>query len=429
MIKLTLPVILFLSISTPGFSKTFPGYYLDKNGDSIHCDFQFKDWTVTPEALTVTVNNNILNLQPADISGFGVYGYGDYISREISYHPGNYSSLNAPDIFSDKITTKHSFLKRVVPGKYTLYELAETAHSYFFVSENSSDLTELVYRVKKTGMTIEEDNAYKKTIFSFFSKENLAADFSTDITKGSYTSRSIGSLFRKLNEKVTGVNYKSSKRGITQMDVFVGGIDNKFPTSIDGFYSAPTNKFDGSSGITGGVGVIYFTPGNFRRFAVGATLGYNQYSTEFSKEDSIVDFTSIYNNRTTKYKENFTLGNKVLMVDLFGMYFINPLDKVKVYLKAGFNTNIAIDKENDIDIYYTSATTGVRNGNIPISATANGRRRIDTRKLYYNIHGGLGLNAGSHKLEFTYYTPGVLNTPYLFKIKMMGVYYYYTIIK
>src|SRR5687767_5559374 len=104
--RLTLPVVLFMFISSSIEARDFPGYYITLNGDTVRCDFQFKDREVTPDFITVHTGGNATKLYPADISGFGIYGYGDYKTREISYHKGNYSSLDAPDTFSDSITRK-----------------------------------------------------------------------------------------------------------------------------------------------------------------------------------------------------------------------------------------------------------------------------------------------------------------------------------
>ncbi|MBL7698619.1 MAG: hypothetical protein JNK79_10680 [Chitinophagaceae bacterium] len=418
---------LFSFLSTSPF-KNISGYYLNTNGDTVHCEFKFKDWNITPQLLEVSANGKFITLTPVEIKGFGVYGYGDYISREINYHSGNYSPLNAPDVFSDLVTTRHSFLKRVAPGKYALYELVESSHTYFFVEEDDL-IKELVYRVKKVGMDILEDDTYKKEIFAYFSKERLGAEYSTDITNLTYNSRSIVPLFRKLNEKISGVKYKPVRRDKTEFDVFLGAVDNTFPTSIGGRYSEANNKFDGSTSVSGGVSVVYFAPGQFRRVAIGASLAYNSYNRAFIREDSIVNFTSIYNNRTTKYVEVFSMKNHLLMLDLFGMYFVNPLNKVKVYVKGGFNTNIGLNSRNEIYVDYASRTTGVRNGTIAIDDSETGQVIIATRKLYFNIHGGLGLNSGKHKVEFNYYTPGVMNVNLLFKVKMMSVYYYFTLSK
>ena len=109
--RLTLPFVLSIFISSVIQARDFPGYYITLKGDSVRCEFQFKDWEVTPDFISVRSETTTSTLYPADISGFGIYGYGDYKSYAINYHKGNYSSLDAPDTFSDSITRKHSFVK------------------------------------------------------------------------------------------------------------------------------------------------------------------------------------------------------------------------------------------------------------------------------------------------------------------------------
>jgi len=418
---------LSIFIYCTGYSRDFPGYYINKNGDSIRCFFKFNDWEITPDAVVVTANNTTSTFTVADIIGFGIDGYDDYKSAKISYHKGNYTLLNAPDNFSDSITSKLSFLKILVKGKYTLLELAESSKSYLFIHEHDGEVTELVYRVKRTNMDIEEDNAYRYQIFNLFSKERIAHEYSNHITKSSYTSRSIKPLIKKLNTRVTGITYAKKKEEIA-VDLFIGGIDHKFPTAFDGMYTTG-NRIDPVKSISGGANFLYFIPSRFKRFSVGLSAGYSSYSHSFTKSDSIVDFVSINNHRTTTYTEHQSLENKVIMVNLYGMGILNPHNKVTVYLKGGFNTNFILGSKNSIDIAYTSQTKGVRNGNVPVEGSSEGVKRIPTYGLYYNLNGGIGLNAGNHKLEFIYYTPGVLDPVYKFKLKMIGVYYYFTIIK
>src|SRR5829696_6173722 len=118
--RLTLPLVILMLMSSAIEARDFPGYYVTLQGDSVKCEFQFKDWEVTPDFINVHSGITALKLYPADISGFGIYGYGDYKTYEISYHKGNYNSLDAPDTWSDNITRKYSFLKILLTGRYSL---------------------------------------------------------------------------------------------------------------------------------------------------------------------------------------------------------------------------------------------------------------------------------------------------------------------
>jgi hypothetical protein len=409
-------------------ARDFPGYYVTLTKDTVKCDFQFKDWEVTPDFVTVRSGNTASKLYPADILAFGIYGYGNYKTYDISYHKGNYISLDAPDTFSDSITRKHSFVKMLVTGKYSLYELTESSHAYYFYTVNDSAISELKYRIKRVGMNLKTDDTYKKTITELFAAEASAQLNNNKITKIAYSSRDIVPLFRTLNEQVSGEKTVRKKRKLTQFDLFIGGLSHQFPTAVDGMYSGRLNEFDGTQSITGGLNFQWFVPANFRRLAVGASLAYSKYKAETSGTDSIKFYGSINNYRNTGYTENFKLNNTVLMLDIYSQYIFNPLNKVNVYAKGGIVTNFAIGGSQNILVNYNSSTTGVSTG-VPVSYEQSGVKTIEMRKTYYNVHAGLGLIAGSHKLEYTYYTPGILNGAYGFKMKMMGVHYYYTIIK
>ena len=410
-------------------ARDFPGYYVKTNGDTIHCKIQYDDRETTPLFINVKENGTVLKFFASDISAFGVEGFGDFRSYEVQYHKGNFTALEAPDTYNDSIVTKHSFVRVLVTGKYSLFELKESVRAYYFLSEKKGELRELVYRVKRVGMKIEEEQTYKRTISDLFSRENVAQNQKTGISEAAYLSRDLVRLVQMLNKNTSTGKVSSKKPGLLQFDVFLGGINSEFPTSVDGKYSTVSTTFNGTSTITGGVNLQYYLPSNFRRIAVGVSAGFNQYSTQLDRADSIGQYGSANFYHWTKYNEHFTLKNKVITIDLYGMYILNPHNKVKTYLKAGFNTNLSIEKTRGIYITYSSTNRSVRNGNPPQDWTDEGTKQIPLQKNYYNIHAGGGLNFNNHKLEFTYYTPGVLDSDYIFKVKMIGVYYYYTVFK
>lgn len=424
-LALTLCVLIFSKVD----GRDFPGYYLKNNGDTIHCNIQYDDREATPNFIAVRVMDSVLKFFPHDISGFGIDGFGDYRSYEVNYHKGNFTALEAPDVFNDSIETRYSFVKVLVAGKYSLFELKESIRAYYFVSENGGQLQELIYRVKRVGMKIEEEKTYKTFLSDLFIKENILFNRENDISKSGYFSRDIVPLILKLNGNTSESKLISKKARLLQFDIFLGAINTEFPTSVDGKYSVQSNTFSGSSTISGGVNLQYFVPTNFRRIAVGISAGFNQYDTELNRADSIGQYGSANYYSWTKYNERFTLKNKVIMIDLYGMYIVNPHNKVKAYLKAGFNTNFSIEKNSVIHISYTSSNRSVRNGNPPQDWTDQGVKIIPLRKTYYNAYAGGGVNFNNHKLEFKYFTPGVLDADYLFKVKMLGVYYYYTVFK
>lgn len=418
-------IVLFLSLhSLQAFSRTLPGYYLSKNNDTVRCEFKLKDWDVTPRSVEIVHDGRPSTLTAADINGFGVYGVGDYVSREISYHKGNYTSLEAPDVFSDKITTQRSFLQLAVPGKYSLYELKEPYHTYFFV-EDANGLNELVYRVKRSNMIIEQDNTFRKQIFAYFTKEVLANEFVSDITNSVYERRSIVPLFRKLNEKISGVKYAPQRKGRFAVDVYVGGVYTQIPKLFDGKFTQDVIKYKDATSLAGGLTLMYHGSGHFVRTAVGLSLGYNKFSSEAMNEDSIMEYRSIYNNETTQYRERYTLKNSSVMMDVFGMYFLNPADRMKVYLRAGVLTNI---RSTEFGATYVSSITGTRNGT-PYTKSDNQSGSFEENRLYFNAHAGIGLNVGRHKLDFNYYTPSQLDYALPFKARMMSVFYSYTLTK
>ena len=69
-------------------------------------------------------------------------------------------------------------------------------------------------------MEVQEDNSYRYQLFNIFSNERIAQEYSSNITKSTYTSRSIVPLIKKLNTRVTGIKYPRNKDELA-FDLFI----------------------------------------------------------------------------------------------------------------------------------------------------------------------------------------------------------------
>jgi hypothetical protein len=304
--KRLLTLFLILVVSHVAYSnpKFFPGYYIELNGDSIVCKIEYLDWAMNPENVVVETSDGKRNFGASEIKGFGVFGYCDYRAATITYHKGFISGSILPEDFSDKVETKEYFLKTLVAGYYSLYELSLPERAYYFISENDGIISELVYRVKKNETHVIEDQQYKQTLFALLNKEGIQTDNFVIVNRALYNNSDIRPLIIKLNVKHTGINtvYARPKSKHIEFGVYVGGLLNSFPTAITGAYSKD-NKVNSSVAATGGINFLYNLPFRFNSVAFGLSIGYLQYSFTINRAGTDSYYESANYNETITYSE------------------------------------------------------------------------------------------------------------------------------
>jgi hypothetical protein len=193
------------------------------------------------------------------------------------------------------------------------------------------------------------------------------------------------------------------------------------------------NKFNSYFSLSGGANLLYSIPRKFNRFKLGFSAGYNKYKGEIKKAGTNYDYFSINANDTAKYTEDITTSNSFILVNLCGMYIINPLNKMKFFAKAGLSYNFSTTRNNSLYTNYTYTRTGVRNG-IPYTPESGRQQEVFLQSVGANFAdfvGGTGIIYGRHKLEIAYMPAANLsdsgNTP--FKLGSMAVYYYLSLFK
>jgi hypothetical protein len=406
-------LLLFLtSISTAAFSnfKLLPGYYIEKNGDSVRCTIDYKDWNNNPEIIQVEVNNEKRTLGVSDIIGFGIVGFGDYKAATISYHTNPISGLRIPENFSDSVETRRVFLRMLVKGPYTLYELVTSERFYFFLGERDSTIYELVYRVKQKNMVFNEDQQYKNVLSDIFINEGILDRHQNRINLSTYNSSDIRSLVEILNESRTGVKTKKIGTKLFQVDLFAGAIINSFPSILGGRYA--TASFNSSTSFSGGINFMYSIPNNFKALKFGFSVGYDSYSASTSRSGTLIDSSSPNNIHSFNFTETYAVSNKYMMLpNIYVLYLLNPTNKINFYLRAGFCLSIAFGRGIDVQSNF---------GQYNIS--------ISEKVPYFNA--GFGVLAGRNKLDILYYPASQASTTTgaPFKVGMIGAYYYFTVL-
>ena len=440
--KQSLLLLFLFCISQAGYSnpKLFPGYYIDLKGDTVRCNIEFNDWNLNPKTIRLQAGNELKEFGPEDIMGFGVTGYSNYVSARVSYHTNPISGPDLPAIYSDSVVTKASFLQVLETGPYSLYVLIFPQRIYLFNSSPDRPISELVYRVKMDNDSLQEDQSYKQQLVNLLMNEGLSEKYFGQVSKFSYNSSQIASLFRILNGTHTRVWTKKKSDGDFQIELFVGAIRNSFPTSFDGVYSK-SNQFDPSYSPSGGINFLYSIPGHFKAFKVGISVGYDGYNNMIKRSGSFYHAESVNFYYTTTYNETITAKRSMLLSNIYVMWLLNPLSKVKVFVKAGLNYNFSMGTNSDVVSTYTASIQGIKNGNVPFQDSTNTSSTLYSLKTGYlaPVFSG-GIISGRSKLEFAYWPPVSVSYPLdvtsgntssstFFKFGSLGIFYYFSLFK
>jgi hypothetical protein len=396
----------------PAYSngKLLPGYYIQPAGDTIACNIDFEDWYVNPKTVHAEAGGRDLRFGPGDIKGFGITGYGDYVSATVSYHLNEIARPNLPEQFSDSTNTEECFLKVLEKGRYALYELVLPNRFYYYIGDTDGRITELVYRVVQKDLEINEDLTYKVQLSALFTKEGLLQQYQHRISYAHYNGPSILSLVGLLNGGRGGSVpiARTAKQKLVELSLFAGGALESYPLAVKGQVPVPT-KFSSSLVPTGGVNLEFILPNHYRSVRVGLSASYLQYSGSDSKSGSYVNPN---NGVTYGYSEKLHFKRSDLLATVYGSYAWFFATDTRVFVKAGIVTHMKV-----------SGDAGILSDNLYYGET------VSFNNIFFQWTGAIGVGAGRSKLEAAYFLPAHISTTEgkPFKIAMAVLSYYYTI--
>lgn len=314
----------------------FPGYIIENNGDTGFCKIDFKDWVFNPEEISTETGAGITKRTVHNISGFSVQGYHNYEAIDITYHESSISDDFLPLEYSNETKTKRVFLKVLCKGEYTLFQYEDSKRVYFFYRSGNGKIEELLYRVKKRDLLIEEDISYKHTIQVLFIEEGLYAENKQKIENMSYINPSMVSIFSILNRQENHDNSQANnKSNKLALEIFAGILLNNLSDNIDyGLQTIP--DFRNEVSYAAGMNFVFYIPSRFQRIGLGISTGISNLKAS----ESIVDMSTTVTGGSGNYYTNITTRNSNLNVtrlflDLNLRYRINPLDKVNIFVRGG----------------------------------------------------------------------------------------------
>jgi Outer membrane protein beta-barrel domain len=406
--KLLLATVIFLSAKIYGQSVLLDGYYVNLSADTVKCKIYFKDWNRNPELITVEDGNGKKELSFADMTAFGIPGTDEFVKKTVSVHTNPIGGF-LPDKYSDELKETTVFLKKLVDGSYSLYELKTDKRIYFFIQQAGGEIQELVYRKKQTDTQLLEDEQYKNLLILLVTQNGLPDWVESKANTVTYDSNRLTEIVNLLNGSGNSSLKKPGGKKAISFEAYAGGLIYLFPSGIQDVHDEQI-KLKSAFSPAIGLAFTYLFPSRFNRLGITLSIGYSSFKSSFTKTDSINTVNSPAWYYTTNYHEKISIKGSYIKPAISVIYILNPLSKTKFYLKAGAVYNIAL-KEGLVRVDYSANTTGVRNGNIPISSAENySTPYIDLNSAWINISTGAGVSIGRHRFEAEYAMPTNLST-------------------
>lgn len=441
MLTKAVPILLclFLTFSQKTFSNTnyIPGYYIANTGDTVICEIEYKDWYHNPERILVQEKGAQKSFGPNDIRGFGATGYPDYQSANISYHPGPIQGNDLPKEFSDKVDTQVCFLRVLVNGPYSLFELSLAERSYLFASQPGTSPKELVYRVKQVDMEVVPDEQYKNVLADFCLKEGIGDQESGTIRKLTYSRIGLTSLVNRLNEARTGhktivIAKPGERTRILQVDIFGAALFQTYPSGFFTKFGSAT--LPSSFSPAGGISLHFVFPAHFNAFSLGIGAGYSTFqsrTTNSGGKRAGVLSNSWYD--SAYYKETVSVSNAQLMTKIYVMYLFKPSGKLQFYAKAAADLDFLLKPQGNLYTEWSADYIAYHSTNPPYPDGSYSAKTplITFAKSAFGAEIAAGCQLGRSKLEVIYKLPVELadDTQPTFKLNTLGLYYYYTVFK
>ncbi|HEV2483714.1 MAG TPA: hypothetical protein VGS79_28810 [Puia sp.] len=437
-----LTILLFLCVhSAYSNGRFYPGYYIDKNGDSVACTIEYNYWYRNPGSIVVMVGNTKKTLGPADIRRFRVTGYDEYQSASVTYHLNPRGGQDLPLQYSDETATRDCFLRVMIRGTYSLFELTFADRGYFFISEQGGPMRELILRAKTADDVMVLDEQYKSVLSEMMTREHISDQ---DIVHLKYTPGKLAFVVNRLNQahggsQTVAIAPKGPKTKPLRMEIFAGGMLNTFPSTYETVYG--TGKMGSTFSPEFGLGLRYNLNRRFSAFSVGLSLGFSTFSahsTQNGNADTKVLSPGVWYD-STNYSESQTVSNSMLMTNLYVMYTFTQWAKGNLYARVGIDVNYLLNAgDSSGKAYLTSNYTqtsfvhyfgfaptpdGSGQGSVPLI-------HLVSRAVCYNFSAGAAFDR--QRIELTYCTPMQLargGRGLSFTMGSFGLTYYYSILK
>ena len=317
------------------------GHYLDENGTKFEGYIKNMDWKNNPtkfEFKTSTDSSSkTISLSEASefyVSGMTFKKYSVKIDRS-SNELDKLSSNKQPQ-FKEEVL----FLKLAVMGKLNLYSYHDKNTSRYFMAEDQTIPTQLVYKkYRRSSVEIASNNLYR---------QQLAQAMKCDAIKNNrfeqleYTKKSMIKIFQDYNLCIDpSVTYKKeSRKGVYRLSVRPGVSFNSYNLSSSyGYIKEDVVTFETMIGFRLGAEIEHIFPFNKNKWSILTEPTFNIFQGDAVDKDELpssIKYTSFE-----------------LPIGLRHYFFLN--DNNKIYLNANimlvfpFNSSMSLEDQKDFE--------------------------------------------------------------------------------
>ena len=332
LIKSLLPAFFALILSTQSFSqkKTFEGYYIGKNGDTVKGIFpSYTQWSKSPakvdfvpSAATTRIQLTTENCRKFYIENFDTYlsFTGHRMINPIEFD----EAVNLKDSigFADRLVPVTAFARLVgKTGNCEIYLLSDNIRNNFYYRLNDEPLQELKFKMYYDQGRVNEVNEYRQQLNGILKNEIEKWKIPADLAKLEYNEESISGLI----EKLTPVQKRKAKVK-SPLDGFLAGAGvsvNLFRVSGDKTIAEVMTKYKISLSPLLSIGYFSSISRNFNRFFVYPHV--NLFNYKNSGDVTVDVFKKISTFRTSLV---------VAPIVNVGANIVNT-DKLKYFLSFG----------------------------------------------------------------------------------------------
>lgn len=332
-------LLLTLLLSQTIFSQiTFEkGYFINNQNQKIDCFIKNIDWLNNPEMFNYKLHEKDAErtANPKEVKEFGIENEFKFVSRKVKIDNSS-SQLSLLSNNKDfDFVEETIFLKVLIDGKASLYELIKPNFSKYFYSINNNEIEQLLFKEYKSDNFIVKNEEFKKQLFRDLKCETISIP---DVNSISYRIKDLTKFFIEYNNcnKIVYENYIQKKN----KQIFNFSIRGRFnPSSIKITNTNILNyKTDFNNVVSFGFGVEaeYILPFNKNKWSI---------ILEPTYQTTTADGTGSRGNVTLKYSSiEIPIGVRhYLYLNDNSKLFMNG----SIYFDNSFNSGIYF-KDTDV---------------------------------------------------------------------------------
>lgn len=335
--SLCFPFLLLLN--SLGYSQVVfeQGYLIKINGDSIPCLIKNPDWKKNPQQFEYKLTNED-QIQTGDMENTTAFGIGrevKFVTKEVDVD-GSSDQIKDLDLDrAPRFTRKKVFLRVLLEGRGSLYELDTRDNIRFYILAENGQLAPLVYKAYQVpGRGV----AYNYTYRSQLNKEMACGSSAATIQDLKYDRTELMNYVREYNTCLGSgtVEYEKQARPLRFSARIFTGID---------FYSVLiNNRTDSKTGLKAGAELEAIVPVNKSKLSVFIAPAYQAFRSdpvEFSLITAHLELSGLEVPLGFRYYSYFNPKNSLFLEGMF-VYDISFTNAIKFKKVTGYKNSDAL---------------------------------------------------------------------------------------